>query len=172
VKQESLKALDATSLGDLFDHRREIQSAYTQTMNRGIPHPKKIIEAMRSGDERKCRLTQGGKSCACRDKKTSAYADQLRDIDSAIQSHLNPVVPNIAREHRDRLHTQARELTAEARQLRKAAEDQVRGLYEEARQLDAKAEALLEQSKSDAHRAIEANGHQFYLERTDDGHRA
>jgi hypothetical protein len=173
VKKKSVKTLDATSLGDLFDRRQAIARAYYQIRSAGVPHQRKTIEAMRRGDERACRLTQDGKSCECRDAKLSVYAHQLRDIESAIGPHLNPIVPNLAFAQRDRLCMQASELKERARQLRIAAEEQVRGLRIEAQQLDARADALREQSKSDAERAIEAlraEGGSFY-EEADGAHR-
>lgn len=157
---KNVKALDTRSLAELFDQRDTIQRAVGLIMNKGIPHQKKTIEAMRRGEKLGCRLTQGGKSCECREATLSGHATALRELDSAIRARVHPIVPKIADAQRDRLHMQAAELAEQARQLRI-----------EAQQLDARVEALREQAKSDADRTIEANGHQFYLERTANGHR-
>lgn len=162
MKKNSVKTLDATLLGDLLDRHQAMDRDYHQIRSAGIPHQKKTIEAMRRGDETACRLTQGGNSCQCRDATLSVYARQLRASDNAIRSRLNPIVPNPARVERDGLLMQAMELEEQARQLRI-----------EARQLVARADALREQSKSDAERAIEAlraEGRNFY-EDADGGHR-
>jgi hypothetical protein len=130
----------------MFDRRQTIQQANARVFNIRIPHTKKIIEAMRAGDERVCQLTQDGTSCKCRDAKLSAYADQLRDIDSAIKARLNPMVANLARVQRDRFRKEAEILKEQARQVRAEA-----NLKEQ--ELKIKAEALIEQSTTDAERA-------------------
>jgi hypothetical protein len=146
-----------SELGDLLDQHETIRQAHYQ-LNNGIPHTKKTIEAMQRGSTRVCELTQGGKSCKCRDTKLSAYADQLRDLDSAINARLNPIVPDLARARRDRLRAQGRELRDQAYKLRAEA-------HQEAAKLEARADALVEQSKGDAERAVEAmraEGLDFY----------
>jgi DNA repair exonuclease SbcCD ATPase subunit len=155
-----------SELGDLLDQHQTIRQAHYQ-LNNGIPHTKKTIEAMLRGSTHVCELTQNGKSCKCRDTKLSAYADQLRDLESAINARMNPIVPDLARERRDRLRAQARELNDQARNLLNEAQQQ-------AHQLEQRADALVEQSKSDAERAVEAmraEGREFYETIDGVGHR-
>lgn len=154
------KPIDAMSLRELLDHRDEIYVNFATIHDRGIPHPKKIIDEMRDGNERRCRLTHDGRSCACRDEKLSTYTAQLREIDTVIEGRVHPIIPRLADAQRDRLHMQVKELVDRAHQLRS-----------EAWQLDIRAEELREQSKSDAERTIDANGHQFYLDKMETGHR-
>jgi len=146
-----------SELADLLDQHETIRRAHYQ-LNNGISHTKKTIEAMRRGSTRVCELTQAGKSCKCRDAKLSAYADQLRDLENAINARVNPIVPDLVRARRDRLRAQARELYGQARNLRNEAQQQ-------AHQLEQRADALVEQSKSDGERAVEgmrAEGREFY----------